>query len=184
MRVITAPTVEPVSLAEAKRHLNLMTSETDDDAIVTDLISVAREAAEGITHRAIGAQTLEVSVDGPWTASQVFTLPRPPLVSVTSITVDDVELDASEYVVRTDTYLGTVSPVEAWPAGDVMKIRYGAGWSAADTPKSVKQWMLVKIADLYAKRESYTIGQGHTVSEMPRSFVDSLLDQHIVPVVA
>src|SRR5947199_210729 len=44
LRLITPPSIEPVTLAEAKAHLRLEIS--DDDALVSDLIGTARELIE------------------------------------------------------------------------------------------------------------------------------------------
>ncbi len=62
----TAPTVEPLSLVEAKSHLRV--DITDDDALITSLVTAARQYAEQITRRAFIAQR--------WT-SALDTFPRP-----------------------------------------------------------------------------------------------------------
>lgn len=53
LTVTTPATVEPVTLAEAKAHLRLI--HTDDDAMVSGLISAAREAVELRTGLALAA---------------------------------------------------------------------------------------------------------------------------------
>ena len=58
-RLLAGPTVEPVTLAEAKAFLRLESNspETAEDALVTSFIVAARQWAEGVTRRAFVLQT-------------------------------------------------------------------------------------------------------------------------------
>jgi len=93
-KVITAVTAEPVSLADAKLHLRLddIGGSHPHDALVTSLISSAREFAEHYTGRALAQQTLEVALDS-FPNGDTIDLPRPPVASVTSIKYDDSDHD-------------------------------------------------------------------------------------------
>jgi hypothetical protein len=109
---ITAPATEPLSLAEAKAHLRV--SHTADDTLITTLISVAREACEDYTARALITQGWRLWLNGfpelaqppeaagsvgwwdgirdlPVTAytSRAITLPRAPLLAVSAFTTFD-----------------------------------------------------------------------------------------------
>jgi uncharacterized phiE125 gp8 family phage protein len=53
-RIAVGPSVEPLTLAEAKTHLRVAI--TDDDALITSLIVAARMDAESITRRAFISQ--------------------------------------------------------------------------------------------------------------------------------
>lgn len=55
------PTVEPLSLAEAKLHLRV--GFPDDDALIGSLVSAARQYAESITRRALIAQKWTALLD-------------------------------------------------------------------------------------------------------------------------
>jgi len=60
---ITQPEVEPVTLAEMKRHLRAFSSVTDEDADITALIVGAREWAEHYTGRALIDQQWRLTID-------------------------------------------------------------------------------------------------------------------------
>jgi uncharacterized phiE125 gp8 family phage protein len=62
-QLVTAPSVEPVSLAEAKLHLRVETSMTDDDTLIQALIVSARTLGEQITRRAFITQQWKLVLD-------------------------------------------------------------------------------------------------------------------------
>lgn len=61
LRLTQAPTVEPVTLAEAKLHLRV--DFADDDALITMLISAARAHAENVCRRAFVTQKWDLFLD-------------------------------------------------------------------------------------------------------------------------
>lgn len=80
--LVTAPTIEPITVQEAKDHLRIATF--DDDAYIATLITVAREEVEDITRRAIMTQTWDYFIDG-FPDGYGITLPFGRLASVTSV---------------------------------------------------------------------------------------------------
>lgn len=188
LKLITAPTVEPVTLTEVKEQAVI--GVTTDDTLLTRLISVARAEAEGITKRSLAPTTWEVVLD-TWPRWEIR-LPRGPVTAVSSVKYydeDGVEqtLSTSIYEADLDSLVARVQPRdgEEWPDVDVManaiRIRYTAGWSAAACPVEIKQWIMVRVASLYAQRESFLAGSNApAVVPMPRNFVDALLDPYTV----
>ena len=186
--VITAPTVEPISLTEAKRQC--VVEHELDDALLTLLVSVAREHGESLTRRSWTPQTLELTLTGFPSSASYIELPYGPVSGLLSIKYlvanDDTEytFDTSKLRFDFSRLLGRtiLKAGETWPTGAVeVRVRYTAGWAAAEFPSVLKQWSLVKIASLYSQRENLVVGpQMLTVMELTRNFADALLDRYTV----
>lgn len=61
---ISEPSVEPVTLAEAKVHLRTFASDSAEDDLITGLITSARQWAEEYTGRALVDQQWRVTING------------------------------------------------------------------------------------------------------------------------
>ena len=178
----TAPSEEPVTLQEAKSHLRV--DAADDDALITSLITAARETVEHITRRALVTQTWDYFLDA-FPSGDELALPLPPLRAVTSITYKDKDgnvstFDASNYVVDTASEPGRVvlkssatwPSATLWPASAVT-VQFDAGYGgAADVPQAIKQGLLLLVGHLYENREA--IVPGTVLREIPMG-VDALL---------
>jgi uncharacterized phiE125 gp8 family phage protein len=185
VRVVTAPTYEPVTLAEAKLWLRIDEDDTDQDAMVMLLIRAMTERAEQITGRAFVKRTLELRMD-EFPGFEIE-LPGAPLLSVSSIqyvTADGIQtLDASPTWWQEDNIRepGVVAPPEgdSWPnTADVLnavRITYRVGYSSPNLiPKSVRLWMQAMIGTYYENREQVVTGT--IFSSLARPFTDGLLD--------
>jgi hypothetical protein len=64
-KIITPVTTEPISLSDAKAYLRVDFS--DEDTVISNIISRARAYAEDITHRALATQSIQA----------VYTIDRP-----------------------------------------------------------------------------------------------------------
>ena len=162
----TAPALEPITLAEAKAHLRI--TSTDDDVYITTLITVAREWAETYTARALITQTWDWTLDGFPAEPRV---PKPELQSILSINYVDTDGDsqllaASKYQVDISYKPARVMPAygEAWPATrsqfNAVTVQFKAGYgdSASDVPAAIRQAMLLIIGELYERREDAIVG--------------------------
>lgn len=86
LRIKTAATTEPVTLAEAKVHLRVDLDSTAEDALIGTLISAAREAVEQITGQALAVATYL------WTPVDVTSpLPIQPATVVSAADVSPIE---------------------------------------------------------------------------------------------
>lgn len=165
LTLVTAPATEPVTLAEAKSHLRVTT--TDDDVLITALIVAARESAESAMGRALITQTWDMTIDG---FPPVIDVPLPPLQSVTSINYvdengDSQTLATTEYTVDIKSSPGRLveSYGKTWPTTrdviNAVTVRFVAGYGAsASVPQAIKQGMLMHIGHMYANRESVLVG--------------------------
>jgi uncharacterized phiE125 gp8 family phage protein len=86
---VTAPTVEPLTIADAKTHLRFV--ETVEDALIVAQIRAARSEAETYTARALLSQTWKASYDAFPSDAGPIVLPKPPLISVTSVQYVDLD---------------------------------------------------------------------------------------------
>lgn len=177
LKLITGPAEEPVSLAEAKLHCRVDID--DDDALISGFITAAREVVEGIARRALIEQTLELVLD-EFPGEDRLTLPRPPLLSVTSVKYTseagvEATFSSSSYVVDTDSEPGRVvlKSGYSWPATTLqvvsgVRVRFKAGFGdeAADVPQRYKQAVGLLVSHWYENREAIATS-GAVPKEVP-----------------
>lgn len=182
-------TVLPVTVDLLKKHSNV-TFDIDDDLIEFYMIAVV-SYGEKITGRKFVQSTFELDLES-FPLGVIDLLPN--LQSVASIVYTDSEgveqtLDDSLYKVKKTTLVGYVDSVDYWPTGakDII-ITFDAGWPVAvgdisTTPSDLKLWIMAKVADYYTFRETFVVSSGSRadVAEMPKTFVDNMLSNFIVP---
>lgn len=164
--IVTAPTTEPVSVAEAKDWCRITDSESDGDVSV--VVKAAREYVEMVLQRALISQTWNLILDGLY---QPIELPYPPLQSVTHIKYLDTDgntqtLSTSVYTVGTDHEPGriTLTTGQSWPSlygiVDQIEIQYVCGYGGApsDVPAAHKLAMRQLISHWNEHREPVVIG--------------------------
>lgn len=178
--VTTAPTAEPVSLAEAKLHLRV--THNEDDADITRQIVTARVHLEKVTGRALMLQTIRASYeDFPRIDSDVslargyppvIELPRSPATGAADLAVkyldtDEAEqtLDAATYLVDTDALPTRVRMKYGghWPdiprRPGCVRVEYKAGAAtAAAVEEDAKHLIKLLVGQLYAQREMEVTG--------------------------
>jgi uncharacterized phiE125 gp8 family phage protein len=180
-KLITPPTAEPVTLDDAKAQARVDTNV--DDALLTSLVTAARQWCEQYTGRAFITQTWQmwldtwpVAIEAWWDGVRqgpisdldeisFVSLPRPPLVSVNSVTYYDNDdnatvWDASNYFVdtirepgRLALRLGSVWPVPTRITNGI-GIEYVAGYGsdADDVPEVIKTAIRQLVSHWYEHR--------------------------------
>jgi len=185
--LVTAPTLEPITVQEAKEHLYIDTA--DNDSYVSTVVKAATNHIENWTRRAIMTQTWDYWIDG-FPSCNYITLPFGNLQSVTSIiykesdwasALDDVTMTpTTDYLVETNgTGLGRIVLPYAvtWPAGALypsnpIKIRFVCGWTTqALVPSNIKAAVKLVCADLFEMRGEPTIG----ATVVPNNTIEALL---------
>ena len=200
-RLLTLPTVEPLTLVEAKAHLRV--DVTDDDALITGLIIAARQYVEQRCWCALLNQTWIVGLetwpnDAPrlsmlnpvlqlsssrWAALR---LPMTPLLMRPTITAVRYQNRAASPLVLASTVY-SIWPTgelalgygQSWP-GDLLpwsiEVEYvvGYGATAASVPAPLLAAVKLMLGHLYENREAVTVGAGVSTMVTPLA-VDSLL---------
>ena len=190
IKVITPPTVEPVTVEDAAAQAVI--DHTADDTLLEVLISAAREDGENRTLRSWAPKTLEVVLDR-FPVGKIE-LPFGPVTAVSSVKyIDEAGVEqtypTASYDKCVDALVAHVRPLNgaAWPATKnvpaAVRVRYTAGWQRADFPPALRQWLLIRVASMYAQREQHIVGfvVGMQVGEMGRGFADALLDPYTIP---
>jgi len=177
--IVSPPSVEPISVAEAKTHLRIVESNTDDDTYIGLLITAVRRETENFLGRALITQTWDAYWSKFPASKDYIDLPLPPLQSVTGVYYTDSDgtentMSATEYDVDTDSIPGRVvlKYGEQWPTATLqpmnpVRIRFicGHGDASTDVPEHFVAAMQLQIADLYDIRGSINIG--NIVNKIP-----------------
>lgn len=183
LTLVTPPTVEPVSLDDAKEHLRV--DWDDDDSYITALITAARMITEERTGRALISQTWDLILDD-FPCSDRITLRKASLQSVTYVNYIDSDgttnvMPTSDYTVDKDSIPGRIFlrfakiwPVAILQPASAVKIRMVCGYGDAvdDIPQPLKQAMYYLISQWYEQREPVILSRSQL---LPVPFTFDLL---------
>lgn len=177
--VTVQPTIEPLTVAEVATHLR-----TSADPELAAYIIAARQYCETYTRRSFITRTLRYTLDQFPTCESYLALPRPNLLTVTSVQYVDTNGDtqtfsSSDYSVDTASLPGRIilDYGVSWPSTrcqpNAVTVTYTAGYGATTdaVPESIKQAMKLLIGDWYENREAKFVG----VSAQENEAVKSLL---------
>ena len=159
--LVTAPSIEPVTLSETKDFVGV----TDDssDTIIKNLIKCARQWAEDFTSITFISQEWSQRCDDLPPSIELI-LDKAPLISVETISsFDDANTEttfaASNYVVDADSertrgriYLNNGS---IWPTDlrdrQMLRAQYSSGFgpAASDVPQAIKEALKFAVQGLY-----------------------------------
>jgi len=180
---VTAPTEQPVTVADAKRHLRV--EHSDDDLLIQRLIetAVAFVDVKGALGKAMITQTwAEWFAPNP---SEII-LSLGPVQSVSSISYYDTDnalqtATLSNFYVLGPSTRTVIKPKSGytWPTtftrDDAIKVQYviGYGDSFTDVPSNVRHAILMLVSHYYENRENELIG---TISKTIPFGFEALID--------
>lgn len=182
-KLVTAPSIEPVTLTEAKAHLRV--DGTDEDTYITTLITVARRWCENYTGRSFISQQWDLFLSCFPSCGEIR-LPRPDLLSISTFTYRDSAGTATSWTVSGDpssrdlvsgsttmAHIDTSSEPgrivlaygQSWPTATLrtaspIAIRYTAGYGTteASVPDDLKHAILLIVGAHFNNREAVVIG--------------------------
>lgn len=195
VNVITQPTIEPISLVEAKLQIRRRPSFTAEDEYISFLIMAARTGIENRLGVSFHEQRIRWTLDA-WPGNNVLELPRAtPLIELEEITYRDFDgtttvWPSSEYDVDTYGRPGRVAPkpgaffpVVILSQMAAINLVYRAGIEddaspPVEIPGNNKMAILMLLGHLYQNRESVSIGTLMEGKEMPHG-VEFLLSGQV-----
>lgn len=192
LRLITAATAACVKSTEALTWIRGSSRLAEVD-LLTAQIKTAERYAENWTKRAIMGQTWRLTMDAI-PSDDIIELPRPPLQTPAT---NNVTFTYTDTTGGSQTMPSTCYTIDAesepariyraydadWPTDirshkDVITIEYNVGVTASSlVDERFKTWMKFRIGAMYENREAAIIGSGNFLTEMPRAYVDGLLDE-------
>lgn len=202
---ITGPTIEPLTLDEAREFLRISPDEHSEDALIAAMIYAARITLEAATNRAFITQTWQMGLDGFWTVTPrrwvagldafwgVIRLPKSPTQSVTSIQYVDTAgntqtLATSFYQVDLLTKPARIAPAFGivWPPirpvfnSVLITFKAGYGDQRDSIPEPLRIAMRILVSTMWENRESFVVGV--MPSELLPFGVAQLIANHRIPV--
>ena len=158
--VSVEPVTEPVTIHEAKRHLNLAVADTAHDVYILSKIGSAREQFEHDTGMHFINRSMTLKLE--YLCELQF--PHTPVGSITSITYFDSgnssqTLSSSVYTLDTARSQLRLGYLQVWPTTsdryDAVTITYvlGSHTDSTTVPSYAKSAMLLLIANEFEQRE-------------------------------
>jgi len=150
---------EPLTVAEAKSHLRV--NHSSEDTYIGSLVSAARLDLEAETWRSIVRGSRTLVLDRFPCGSDPIYLPRPPLVSVQSITFIDAwgsSQTLTGFQVEATHEPGKIVPAanaswpQTYPHPAAVIIEFTAGHADGNVPENIRQAMRLKISEFYEGR--------------------------------
>ncbi len=183
MTRITAPTVEPVTLAEAKAHLRV--TDIAEDSLISGLIKAAREEVEAATGLALISQNWRLYLDC-WPPSGIVRLRQHPVQSVDLVTVYNAA-GTPESMVPSVANLDRATRPARFAMPDAVKapgrvtngieidFRAGFGDTGVDVPDGLKRAMLLLVGHWFEHRGAQ--GSEGQAASWPEGF-DRIIERH------
>jgi hypothetical protein len=156
------------TLATVKEYLEIETSDTEFDSLLTRQITASSRQIEIYCNRAFDIQSYSETYDG--TASDLLFLKQTPIQSVTSLSIDDESLGADEFKIY-DDYLRLVSGL--FTVGKLnVAVQYTAGHydsQSASPPSDVEDACVQLVAFKFNLRSAEGL-EARRINQSSESF--------------
>ena len=194
--------IEPVSLAQMRRHLRLADDQTDEDALIQSMITAARRACENKLNRSVVGTVRTATFTGfpsypyyltgrvPTREQLILSLPGGVITSVASISYHDSDgivqtLDPAKFELDAAVLPAALAPVDVWPASydrpDAVTITYVVSPLSQDDQEVVGQAIRLLVGNWYEHRESVAVDVRGVPTEMPMSVAWLLDPIRVIP---
>lgn len=189
-KIVTAPTITPISVAEAKSHMGVTFS--NDDTLIGIYVSSATRLCENFLQRKLITQTWKMWLDY-WPSSIKVLFGDLQSVTHVKYTDDDESqetLSSSVYLVDVNSVPGRIilKKNQVWPSDTLspmnpIEVQFvtGYGATAATVPDDIRNAVLLTTAHFYENRELYLVSklQSLGVAEIPKT-ANALLQNYRV----
>lgn len=176
---VKTKTSTPISVAEAKAHLNLDVTFTADDTLIETLIDTVIEMAEQDINADILSTSNVLTYDLKYLGmTTLYRINSAPCSAVSKIEYYNgsswVTINSSKYTVAYGFHWVEIEFEETYSA-EQLRFTYATGYADANIPKTIKQACLIKLADLYdTERQGYS-----STSIQKNNAYQALLTKHI-----
>jgi uncharacterized phiE125 gp8 family phage protein len=188
LRVKTAPTMEPLTLTEARAHARV--DSFAEDGMLAGYLLAARMHLENITGKAFCTTTFVMTLD-EFPRDELLELPRNPVQSIVGITYTDAagatrtwaasqwQLDAARSVARLRPKSGYDWPSDVADQFAAISIEFVAGYSGPELiPQDLMQALRMFVAFYVDHRETAVLND--IPRELPWAAM-ALITQHRDP---
>lgn len=171
--MLIGPTSTPAAVELEAAKLHLRVDNQEEEFLIMSLIVAATQMAEHELGRALVAQEWTLKLDKfPSGCIHLAMSPVQSIVSIRYVDAYGVAQELTEYELVDSPSTPLLNG--AWPEGSDVVITFKAGFGEIeDVPKSIQQWILAHVGNMYANRES-TIDKQILVTP----FIARLLDRY------
>lgn len=167
LKVLEWPSVEPVTLTEARQQVGMMPDQTDFDAFLLRALATARRLIES----RLGATLVATKYRATWAqAPAVLDLPSPPLLADADhdleVLVDGVVVSPADYEVDADARPATVT-FDSKPSGKVVANYWAGAAPGALIEPTIRSAILMYVSHAFENRG--ILAEGGT-AELPQGF--------------
>lgn len=174
-KLVTGPSSEPITLAEAKLYLRV--DDSTEDALITAIITAARRKFENDTYHYLMPQTWELYLNQNEINAEQISINKSDITAISSVKYYDQSntqqtLSTSDYqtAIQGRPYSIQLTTVpQVYNRLEAMVIRFTLGYTnAAAVPEDIKTAIKTLIGTLYENRQ--TIVTGTQVNEVPDTY--------------